>query len=198
MKNIEFSICIIFIAAVLFSCNSSLLLGKKVDKLDWMHPEPNYDSLQMENRRIGKNYLVVDSSFNSDFNYKMLNAMDSLIEASRKWPDADRFFLPVAGKYKYYRFNARFKGVSYDNSIKDFNDVLIIKTDSVNTIIDAYQYTLEWAEYPFTTDLYRISKNGVRLVDKLTLDSLGMEKIADYENGKLLDDSGIIYLKPKK
>lgn len=163
-----------------------------------MHPHPNYDSLQIENRRIGKNYLVVDSSYNSDFNYKMLNAMDSLIEASRKWPDADRFFLPVPGKYKYYRFNARFKGVSYDNSIKDFNDVLIIKTDSVNTIIDAYQYTLEWAEYPFTTDLYRISNNAVRLVDKLNVDSLRMGKITDYENGKLLKDNGIIFLKPKK
>ncbi|PSR52118.1 hypothetical protein AHMF7605_00565 [Adhaeribacter arboris] len=197
MKNKGFSTCIIFIAAVLFSCNSSLL-GKKVDKLDWMHSEPNYDSLQMENRRIGKNYLVVDSSYNSDFNYNLLNAMDSLIEASRKWPDAERFFLPVAGKYKYYRFKARFKGVSYDNSLKDFNDILIIKTDSVNTIIDAYQYTLEWAEYPFTTDLYRISNKGERLVDKLNVDSLEMKKIADYENGKLLDDKGIIYLKPKK
>jgi len=46
-------------------------------------------------------------------------------------------FDPVSGHYTYYQFIATFKGHSFQEADKDFHDILIIKTDKENKIVDA-------------------------------------------------------------
>lgn len=75
----------------------------------------------------------------------------------------------------YYQFVATFKGETMvfpkENlpPIKDFHDVLIIKPDDKNRIIDAYQYTTEWAEYPLDYDLFRLGQTELTLKDSLSI-----------------------------
>ncbi len=61
-----------------------------------------------------------------------------------------KIFEPVSGRYNYYQFVAPFKGLGtifpgddLKDSIQNFHDILIVKTNRENRIIDAFQYTLE-------------------------------------------------------
>src|SRR5690606_9680859 len=104
-----------------------------------------------------KIYILQKETENSDFNYSKLddidgNKMDTL-NARNLMP----VFEPISGQYKYYQFLSTFVGEGYNADgpplFKDFHDILIIKTDNENKIIDAYQYTLEWAEPPLQYDV---------------------------------------------
>lgn len=77
----------------------------------------------------------------------------------------------------------------------DFNDILIVKTDSKLKIIDAYQYTLEWAEPPFSYDLYRAVKQGITLTNQLPVEKLGFTR-TDYfkKSEREFNESGVISL----
>lgn len=48
-------------------------------------------------------------------------------------------------------------------------------------IIDGFQYTLEWAEPPAISDLYRVTEKNQKLTDGIGLDSLKMKLVkSDY------------------
>ena len=73
---------------------------------------------------------------------------------------------------------------------------MIIKTDSKNKIIDAYQYTAEWREMPFQYDLYRSTVKELILSDKMKISKLRLERTqSNGEKDKLLEEEGIIELK---
>jgi hypothetical protein len=114
-------------------------------------------------------YVLLDSKLDSDINYAAIsegnfspkNALDSV-------------FNYVSGSFKVYRFIEVNYGYGFESdSLTTFRDILIIKTNSSGKIIDAFQYTLEWAEPPSTCDLYRLNKGkGIKLDSKLNLSSL--------------------------
>ena len=56
---------------------------------------------------------------------------------------------------------------------------MIIKTDSKNQIIDAYQYTLEWSEPPFQNDVYKSTAKNLSLTNNLQLNTLKLTKTYD-------------------
>jgi len=138
-----------------------------------------------------KEYKLISKTENADFNYKSLN----LIDAARTRETRRNVFNPVKGKNTVYVFTATYKGFSYDNTEKDFHDILIIKTDSKQKILDAYQYTLEWAEPPFSYDLYKASAKGLMLINQLPIESLLFRRVDYYkETDRELKETGVLVL----
>jgi hypothetical protein len=104
-------------------------------------------------------------------------------------------FNPIRGKYTVYVFIAVFRGISYNQQEKDFHDILVIKTDRKKKILEAYQYTLEWAEMPFTSDLYQARAKGIILKNGLAVEKMKFLNI-DQQDGmeKELKEAGILLL----
>ena len=140
-----------------------------------------------------KIYRLKKNTINSNFNYFQLNNIDSYLG---DWHNLGQIFEPVDGRHNFYKFMATFKGESYAGTIKDFHDILIIKTDSENKILDAYQYTTEWAEPPCQYDVYRGSVNDLVLTDNFDISALKLIR-TDYwdEKDKLHTEDGTIKLK---
>ena len=116
----------------------------------------------------------------ADINYGLFNLFGDfeIYENDQiKWA-----FKPIEGDFSVYVFVATFTGDSYDGTKKIFNDYLILKTEiDSNRIIDGYQYTLEWAEPPAISDLYRITNKNTELIDNLEIEELEMKLVrSDY------------------
>ena len=147
-----------------------------------------------------KIYRLKKITKNSDFDYSKLKDIAGNIKGTLNLKSVLPIFEPKEGKYNYYQFIATFKGEAYDaegpNLIKVFHDILIVKTDNKNNIIDAYQYTAEWGEIPFQFDLFRSIEKKLTLTDKMKISTLRFERTEpDDVNDKLLKEEGIIDLK---
>ena len=143
-----------------------------------------------------KIYILKKKAINADFNYSGLNDMESYIMDTLKTANVMPIFEPINGQFDYYQFVATFKGESYEGGIKDFHDILIIKTDKENKIIDAFQYTLEWAELPFQYDLFKSSVNNVILTNDLDIKLLKFRRTYSYDGDDMeLSENGVIKLK---
>ena len=136
-----------------------------------------------------KVYKLIKSYDNSEINYEQLNNIDEFLSVNR---DVRKLFEPVKGDSKIYLFEAEYYGESLSSGSKKFHDILIVKTDSSNTILDAFHYTLEWAESPFQFDLFRNSTKGILLEDDLELNSLCMiRNYGDVSERDTLKDYGL-------
>ena len=147
-----------------------------------------------------KVYRLKKQVLNADFNYAKLDDIDGNIKDTLNLRSLMPIFEPVGGKYKYYQLIATFKGHGYDGGeaplIKDFHDILIIKTDNKNKIIDAFHYTLEWAEPPLQYDLFKSSAKDIVLQDNMDISQLKLNKTYSYsENNKELKEKGTVKLK---
>lgn len=147
-----------------------------------------------------KLYILKKQTNNSDFDYSKLDDIDDDFGLFKKPKKIITAFEPVNGKYNYYQFIATFKGSSYNDGsgslIKDFNDILIIKTNNENQIIDAYQYTLEWAEPPFQYDVFKSSLKNIKLTDNLDIEKLKLMRTNNWsEENNEHKDGGKIRLK---
>jgi len=139
-------------------------------------------------------YILKKKSINSDFDYSKLDNIDNYKKVES--------FEPVDGKYTYYQFISTFKGYAYvapgdsGDHTKTFHDILIIKTNENNEVIDAYQFTLEWAEKPFQYDVYKSEADNLILADNLNIKSLNLNRTESWdENDKLFKENGVIKLK---
>ena len=81
------------------------------------------------------------------------------------------------------------------NQKETFHDILIVKTNSQNIILDAFQYTLEWAEPPMSYDLYRSNIKNQKLTNRLSIRKLRLNKKEDGEKAEFLDEDGLLFLK---
>jgi len=148
-----------------------------------------------------KIYKLKKKATNADFDYSKLNNIDENIKDTLNLRNLMPIFNPIDGQYNYFQFIATFKGKAYNGGdgpilIKDFHDILIIKTDNKNEIIDAFQYTLEWAEMPCQYDLFKSSSKKLILADNLEIASFKFIR-TDYwdEKDKFHRDGGLIKLK---
>ena len=144
-----------------------------------------------------KSYIFISKTQNADLNFLQLDNIDSFRKDSTS---LRKIFEPTSGKYIVYQFIATYRGEAYNAEgpklFKKFHDILVIQTDNTNKIIDAYQYTLEWREYPFQGDLYQNTEKGLILTDNFQLDNLKLtSKDRLGKNDKVLNDNGIIRLK---
>ncbi len=146
-----------------------------------------------------KAYKLKKKTINSDFNYAKLNDIDGNIKDTLNTKNLMPIFEPVSGEFTYYQLLSTFKGWGYHgdgpSTIEDFHNILIIKTDSENKILDAYQYTLEWAEPPLQFDLYKSDVKNLVLKNGLDISSLKLER-KDYwdKKDRVLKESGRIKL----
>lgn len=143
-----------------------------------------------------KIYILKKQTENSDFNYSKLDNIDGnridTLNPSNLLP----VFEPLNGQFNYYQFLATFKGESYDGSIKDFHDILIIKTNTEGKIIDAYQYTLESAEPPLQYDVFKSSIQNISLINNMDINQLKFMRTYSWsDENKELKENGVIKLK---
>ena len=139
-------------------------------------------------------YILKKKSINSDFDYSKLNNIDNYNKAES--------FEPINGKYTYFQFVSTFKGQAYfapgdsGDRNKIFHDILIIKTNESDEVVDAYQFTLEWAEKPFQYDVYKSNAEKLILKDNLDINLLHLYR-TEYWNDKdkLFKGNGVIKLK---
>ena len=144
-----------------------------------------------------KIYKLKKKTTNSDFDYLKLDDIDGNIKDTLNLRNLMPIFEPINGHYTYYQFISTFKGmVCCDGEgFKDFHDILIIKTDNENKIIDAYQYTLEWAEPPLQFDLYKSDTKNATLTNGLDISALKLTR-KDYwdEKDRIYKESGRLRL----
>lgn len=147
-----------------------------------------------------KRYLLRKKIINADFDYSKLEDIDKGYSLLPKPRSIITLFEPIRGKYNYYQFIATFKGRSYNDGgptlTKDFHDILIIKTDKEDKILDSYQYTIEWAELPCQFDLYRGSARNILLKNDLEIANLKLIRANDWkEEDRSMNERGILKLK---
>lgn len=138
-----------------------------------------------------KEYKLISKTSNADLNQRAI----LLIDTTKTRETRRDAFNPIKGRYTVYVFIAAFKGFSFNNTEKDFHDILVVKTDKRQRILAAYQYTLEWAEKPFTYDLYKATPKEVTLTNGLSLKKLRFRKV-DYTIGvdSKLHEQGVLIL----
>jgi hypothetical protein len=129
-----------------------------------------------------KLYKLYDKTLNSDFVMDSSH-LDVLNSSGAGFYLLNKVFRPKLGKFTVYRFICTYKGLSANTEkIETFHDLLILKTDRSKKIIDAYQYTLEWSEEPFTTDLYKERAKNLVLTNKLKLTQFQFFNVSDPGN----------------
>ena len=141
-----------------------------------------------------KVYKLISKTENSDINYKAFKKFDKF--KIYKKDGLKKAFNPKKGKNDIYVFIAEFKGDSFDGTKKMFNDYLILKVKPKSKlIVDGFQYTMEWAEPPAISDLYKVTEKNHKLINGINLDILKMELVeSDYRiDWKIkLVDKGIL------
>jgi hypothetical protein len=181
-----------------FTIFLSFLVSCKSKPIEIVFETKNEDKATELNE--SKIYKLKKQANNTDFDYSKLDDIDNSYGLFKKPKKIITAFEPINGKYNYYQFIATFKGSSYNDAgpslIKDFHDILIIKTNNENQIIDAYQFTLEWSEPPFQYDVYKASPKNLKLTDNLILENLKLNRTYSWnENDKSFKEKGIIKLK---
>jgi hypothetical protein len=142
-----------------------------------------------------KKYVLVSETVWSDFNYKSLNNFNEAVSALKDTRFVKKVFTHVKGKFKVYTFIATYKGRSFDGKRKNFHDIIILKTDDKSTIIDGYQYTLEWAEFPLSYDLFKSTAKDIKLANALPVSKLKFTRTDHFEGREnLLNEPGVLYL----
>ncbi|GHC66074.1 hypothetical protein [Ulvibacter litoralis] len=142
-----------------------------------------------------KVYKLVSKTENSDINYKAFKNFDNF--KIYKNDGLKKAFNPKKGTNDIYVFISEFKGDSFDGTRKTFHDYLILKVDTKSElIIDGFQYTMEWAEPPAISDLYRVTEKNVKIGNGIDLNSLKMKLDKNYqtEYRKYLTDNGKLNL----
>ena len=127
-------------------------------------------------------FNLISKKTNSDINYltiKNINSLghgcDSMIE----------YFKPVKGEYNVYIFIKEFEGISTREidsityASETFHDLIILKTNNQNLILDGFYYRLEWAEVPSQFMLFRTFCNNIKLTDSMLVKELDL--LNEYE-----------------
>lgn len=104
-------------------------------------------------------------------------AIEKYKKRDTEWNDTGevlKLFKPIKGKYKVIFFVAADYGISHsDEKEHIFHELLILKVDQNNEILDGLQYVLEWAEVPFAYRLCRIAKSDIKLRKELQVSQIG-------------------------
>ncbi len=97
-------------------------------------------------------------------------------------------FSYIEGTSTIFKFICTYWGNSAESdSKKIFHDLIAIKTDSMNNIEEAYQYTLEWTDSP-SLDLYHNEGMNIKLNKNMNIQDLYMMNIY----GEYLDEIAVL------
>ena len=136
-----------------------------------------------------KAYRLAGIVQGGDFDLRALDAINAL---PVPYPPGSR--TPIAklptrrGKYLIYNFVAAYAGTSAEGGTAEFHDLLSLKVGCGDEILDAWQYTLEWADAP-SLDLNRMRTKGVVLKKGLEVAALDL---ANAATGSAAGEKGVI------
>lgn len=92
------------------------------------------------------------------------------------------------GKFLIYKFVAAYAGTTAEGGAAELHDLLVLKVGCGDEILDAWQYTLEWADTP-SLDLNRMRKKGLLFKKGLEIGTL---ELANAATGAAAGEEGII------
>jgi hypothetical protein len=151
-------------------------------------PERAADTLSCQ----GKIYFLVKSIPEADFDYPLIEGIDSL---PVPYPEGGVYQIgdipTTAGKFTIHKFIAVYSGSSSRGGPADFHDLLAVKTDGQNRIQDAFQYTLEWADTP-SLDLNRMQGAGLIMREGICVREL---RLANARDNKEAGEDGVLHLR---
>lgn len=134
-------------------------------------------------------YYLYSVTQKSDINYSMISKLDSFPIGRVKLKNE---FYPVSGDYTVLRFLSFSYGQGMESSFET-NNVLILKIDENQRLIDGYLYCLQWAEVPVSQALFRIENNKIKIKNKQSVSSLFNSK-KNKANGKLKSQKGYLVI----
>ena len=123
-------------------------------------------------------YNLLDKFENADLNYL---AIDSINLIDKGISMLETVFKVVPGNYTVYRFMTSDRGIIFDEYVSDMNNLIILKVDSSNHIIDGYQYFLQNPEMPSSCKLYKLTKK-LKIKSKIKINEFKFKKIIDIND----------------
>jgi len=138
-------------------------------------------------------FNLISKNTKSDINYLTIKNINSFVHGCDSMIE---YFKPVKGEYNVYIFIKEFEGMSkreidsITNACETYHDLIILKTNNQNLILDGFYYRLEWAEPPSQFMLFRSFCNDIKLTDRMLIKQLDF--LNEYEMYfSIYEDSGI-------
>ena len=124
-----------------------------------------------------KEYIFLDKYIEADLNYTTINSINGY-DAGLSMLDS--VFNVTEGEYFVFRFLNYEKDVFFDEywftGFMDMYNLVILKTDEKNKIIDGYWYCLTNPDMPLKCFLYRVSQKNVKLTHNLDIEKLKFKR----------------------
>ncbi|HEX2694986.1 MAG TPA: hypothetical protein VHP61_04485 [Acidobacteriota bacterium] len=136
-----------------------------------------------------KTYRLAGIVQGGDFDLRAFRDIDSLPVPYPPGSKTQIGELPLRrGKFLIYKFVAAYAGTAAGGGAAEFHDLLALKVGCSDEILDAWQYTLEWADTP-SLDLNRMRKKGLILKKGLEVGTLDL---ANAATGSVAGEEGVI------
>ncbi|QTV05460.1 hypothetical protein [Faecalibacter bovis] len=162
---------------IIFINSPDLHSGEKeiIVKINYSLPQKVYQLISIEENAI------IDQKAIKDLNSIQIKSYQNF---------SNNQFKTNKGNNRIYHFAANYIGESFTGEIQTFNDLMVLEVNPKNMkIVSGYHLTKEWAELPFSNDLYKLSAKKIVLVESLPLSLLNFKHIV---NKNLLSDDGFI------
>lgn len=140
---------------------------------------------------LGQNEFKLHVTYKrSDINYLTIKNINKL---EHGYDAMLQHFEPVKGQYTVYIFLKESKGTSIllsdsenPDSLVVFHDMIVLKTNRENEILDGFFFRLEWAEVPGQFMIFRSFCEPMQLVDNLNVSALNfLNEYEIYSGGEI-------------
>lgn len=121
--------------------------------------------------------LYDEIHYNADFNYR---GIDSINWMPKGRIMMDSVFNTIKGDYTIYRFMSYTNGWLLTDLYCELNDVVVLKVDSNNNIVEGFYYYLQYPEMPSSCYLYH-SNRKLKLKGKISMKELQFEQYRKEE-----------------
>lgn len=139
-------------------------------------------------------YKFLDKFEDADLNYSRIDSINSFAKGIIM---LDSVFTPTKGKYTVYRFMTYDHGVLFDEVESDLNNLIILKVNSKNEIIEGYQYFLQTPEMPSSCWLYKVTRKE-KLKPEIKINDLRFKRKYKATKGYDVCSSTPKFLKDKR
>lgn len=148
--------------------------------------------LEVNAQKVNKpNFYLLDKTEYSDFNVEKIKMINSEPKGRVM---LDSVFNVVKGNYRVYRFSTYDSGVLFDESgIRQLNEIIILKVNKKNKIVDGYKYFLQNPVMPSTCNLYRITRK-IRARPIIKIQNFKFKKVHQEKKGFEVCDEVSLFL----
>lgn len=133
------------------------------------------------------NFKLVEKKENSDINYLTIKNINSLVHGYKSMLKS---FQPIKGEFTTYIFIKEFEGLSKFDGNQKYHDLIILKTNAENIILDGFYYRLEWVEVPSQSMIFRIFAENILLKNNLKVSDLHFKNEYEIYNNQTEEEIG--------